>query len=104
MRVAKFQVPENCLNAFRDEIHQSHNKYRHEHHSVRLDLSDQLNSLAQSYAIKLARTNTFQHNSERGPNGENLYFSSFTLKMDFSETICRSNIQCIFIFWVDYKI
>ena len=65
----------NCSN-FEMEALNQHNVYRRKHHVGPLTLNKDLSRIAQSYANKLAATNTFGHSSNKykGNNmGENLY-------------------------------
>ena len=65
----------NCSN-FEAEALNQHNYYRRKHHVGPLTINKDLTRIAQSYANKLAATNTFAHSSNKykGNNmGENLY-------------------------------
>ncbi|XP_028391024.1 uncharacterized protein LOC114515905 [Dendronephthya gigantea] len=53
-----------------------HNKYRTKHQAPNITWSAQLASDAQKWADELAKNNTFEHDKNRGSQGENLYASS----------------------------
>lgn len=56
-----------------------HNQYRRKHHVPDLQLSSDLNKIAQAYADKLGPTNKIKHSGTKYKGqwmGENLYWSS----------------------------
>ncbi|XP_002156652.3 Golgi-associated plant pathogenesis-related protein 1 [Hydra vulgaris] len=69
-------VPLKSLDDFRKSILASHNLYRKKHNAPSLQLSDELNAMAQNWAENIARTGNVQHSppSLRNGAGENMYY------------------------------
>lgn len=66
----------NFIEKFRVECLKKHNVYRKSHQVDNLKFNAELNEIAQSYAEKLASTNSFNHSGAKFNNdnmGENLY-------------------------------
>lgn len=64
------------LNKFIQEALQTHNQLRSKHRSPALRVNQELNKIAQKYAEKIAKSNSFEHsdNTFKGDNlGENLF-------------------------------
>ena len=69
-----------------------HNLIRTQHNAAKLEFNSTLDDLAQKYAQKMASSAKFEHNLERGWNGENLYTyrSNSSSFFKFTDTKCRS--------------
>jgi uncharacterized protein YkwD len=65
------------LDAFRAKVLSAHNAYRLKHKvaAAKIAANVSITSTAQQYACTMISNFAFQHNSKRGPVGENLYLS-----------------------------
>ncbi len=57
-----------------------HNFYRNKHGVEGLVLDENLNKLAQDYALKMAKTGNFNHGENAKNYGENLYYQCHSKK------------------------
>ena len=76
------KTPQDNVDSLRYYMHQELNEYRLQNNVNKLELSDSLNELAQSWAKTMFETGEFKH-SNLYPSGENCAYGSrhiFTLK------------------------
>ena len=73
-------VRKTHLDRIRREVLETHNVYRARHGVPPLELSNDINIIAQRWAEKMAKTGKFEHSppSNRPNCGENLYFAGST--------------------------
>jgi hypothetical protein len=82
----------------------AHNTHRNNHGVPPLELDDDLNHSAQTYAEKLACMNTLVHSDTKGL-GENLYecCSSDVLKSVDGKYVCSSSTHCFLLLFKALK-
>jgi hypothetical protein len=87
------ELPDGCIDAFRDAVLNAHNQYRERHSSPALQSDSSIDSSALGWSQYLAQINVLKHSGSESL-GENLFFQSG--QMLSSSLDCASKNKALF--------